>query len=352
MNDTYFHEVQSKTPTRFWVNNPTPKEAVMAIDAGAEYCTTNPTYTSKMLKNRETREDCMNIMKEILQYESDDSLVVSRLQSRIVKKIMDAFLPVYEKTDGTRGWVSIQGDPEKEDDPSDILREAESNLSLSKNYIAKVPVTKSGISAIAELSQNDVPVIATEVMSVAQAIQVSEIYTDIAVKRRNPAPMYVTHITGIFDQHLSEWKKNTGAEVNDEILWYAGILAGRKLYSIIKEREYPVVILGGGARGLHHFTEFVGADMHITINWKGTADKLIKDNPPVENRFDVPIDDSITRELLEKVPLFKAAWEEDGLQDDEYSEFPPVVLFRNMFLDGWREAKDTVREVRNESQKN
>jgi transaldolase len=348
MANTYFHQVHSKTPTRFWVNNPTPNEALMAIEAGAEYCTTNPTYASKMLKNSETMGACREIMKEILQKEPDDSLVVSQLQSRIVKKIMDAFLPVYEKSNGTRGWVSIQGDPEKEDDPSEILREAEKNLKLSKNYIAKVPVTKSGISAIAELSQNDVPVIATEVMSVAQAVQVSEIYTDIAVKRRNPAPMYVTHITGIFDQHLAEWKKNTGAEVSDEILWYAGILAGRKLYSIIKEREYPVVILGGGARGLHHFTEFVGADMHITINWKGTADKLIKDNPPVENRFDVPIKESITRELLEKVPVFKAAWEENGLRDDEYSDFPPVGLFRSMFLDGWREAKAAVQEARYE----
>jgi len=49
MAKLYFHRVQMETLTRFWVNNPTIKEAQLAIDAGAVSCITNPTYASKML---------------------------------------------------------------------------------------------------------------------------------------------------------------------------------------------------------------------------------------------------------------------------------------------------------------
>lgn len=48
MARSYFQRVQTETPTRFWVNNPTVKEAQLAIDAGAVSCTTNPTYVHKM----------------------------------------------------------------------------------------------------------------------------------------------------------------------------------------------------------------------------------------------------------------------------------------------------------------
>ena len=39
--------------------------------------------------------------------------------------------------------------------------------------------------------------------------------------------------------------------------------------------------ISGGARGLHHFTEMVGADAVVTINWQGTADTLIQQDPVV-----------------------------------------------------------------------
>ena len=348
MNSGYFHRVQNETPTRLWVNNPTASEAVEAIKAGAEYCTTNPTYGIKMLNHPEMEQAGRRILQEVLTEERDDSLAASKIQARLADILMKVFLPVYNQSEGTRGWVSIQGDPEKEENPSEILREADENLSLGKNFIAKVPVTSSGLRAIEELSANNIPVIATEVMSLSQAVHACETYVKAVSGKKKPAPIYVTHITGIFDQHLGEWKKNTGADISDEILYYAGILAGREQYRVIKERKYPVTILGGGARGLHHFTEFVGADMHITINWKGTGDQLILQNPPVVNRFFQPLEKKILDELLEKVPVFFQAWDEHGLKEEDFGDFPPVQLFRSMFLEGWNQLKETIRRYRNE----
>lgn len=348
MKNTYFHRVHKETPTRLWINNPTLEEASLAIEAGAEYCTTNPTYSIKMLENPEMERTAKTIVRDIISNEPDDSLACSAVQGLLAKKLMDVFNPVYTASSGTRGWVSIQGDPEKEDDSTEILREAEKNLHLGKNYIAKIPVTKSGLEAIAQLSAEGIPVIATEVMSLSQAVNACETYVKAIGGLKKPAPCYVTHITGIFDQHLGEWKKGSNVEIENNVLWYGGILAGRKQYQTLKDRKYPVTMLGGGARGLHHFTEFVGADMHITINWKGSADRLIRENPPVENRFDKPIGNEILEELLEKVPVFKSAWSEEELAVEEYDNFPPVILFRSMFLDGWKQMKKMISEKRNE----
>lgn len=348
MNDGYFHRVHKETPTRFWINNPTLSEAVKAIEAGAEYCTTNPTYSIKMLNNPEMKELRDEILPNVLKSQKDDGLAASAIQSQLTKRIMDIFYPIYKSSGGTKGWVSIQGDPEKEDDPSCILKEAEENLKLGKNYIAKVPVTESGIEAISELASSGVPIIATEVMSLSQAVQVCEAYVQAISGKAQSAPLYLTHITGIFDQHLEEWKKESKIDIDDDILRTAGFLAGKEQYRVIKERNYPVTMLGGGARGLHHFTDFVGADMHLTINWKGTADRLISENTKVVDAFHKNVDPKVLEELLEKVPVFKAAWFEDGLSIKEYGEYPPVILFRSMFLDGWRQLKDLIKENRNE----
>jgi transaldolase len=105
-------------------------------------------------------------------------------------------------------------------------------------------------------------------------------------------------------------------------------------------------MLGGGARGLHHFTEMVGSEMHITINWKGTADRLIEQDPPVVHRNDAPTPQYVIDELLEKLPDFRRAYEEDGLNREDFADFGPVVLFRSMFVKGWDFLLDTIRKRR------
>ena len=114
----------------------------------------------------------------------------------------------------------------------------------------------------------------------------------------------------------------------------------------MKERQYPGIMLGGGARDLHHFTEMIGSDMHVTINWKGTADKLIENDPPVVYRIDAPVPKHIVDELSAKIPDFVRAYEEDALSVSEFMDFGPVAFFRNMFIKGWDEVTAAICERR------
>ena len=93
--------------------------------------------------------------------------------------------------------------------------------------------------------------------------------------------------------------------------------------------------IGGGARGLHHFTELVGGDVNLTINWKGTADLLLAEDPAVVYRMFNPVPEQVIAELVARLPDFRRGYEEDGMQSDEYEEFGPVELFRSTFIKSW-----------------
>lgn len=203
MKESFFHRVIKNTSTRFWVNNPTIKEAQLAIEAGTESCTTNPTYASKMLVRPEMAEISRKALVKVAKEEADDSLAAAAVQAILVQKIMAVFADVHKSSGGTKGWISLQGNPEKEGDSNRIIREAEAAMKLGPNYIAKIPVTKNGIRAIRSLAAEVVPVISTEVVSLSQATSACETYVDTIRRRKNPAP-FIEHIisTVIISEYL------------------------------------------------------------------------------------------------------------------------------------------------------
>ena len=343
---SYFHRVTEQTQTRFWINNVTEEEAKIAIDAGAVGCTQNPSYVWKIFNSPE-KSNAIKILDSIIKLERDDNEVQIKLQKELVKKISEIFMPLYLESNGKQGFVSIQGDPFNEDLDS-LLKYARFNREANKNIMAKIPVTKEGLEAIEILVSERVPINATEVMAVKQALDVCEIYQRVTKGLKNPAPLFFSHITGIYDEYLSKIVEKNKIDISDDILWQAGISIAKKIYWMVKEKRYEVGFIGGGARGLHHFTEMVGADCSVTINWKGTADLLIEQNPPVVQRFLRPTPDSVIDTLIEKVEDYRKGYFVNGLKPEEYESFGPVVLFRKSFEEAWDNMLKFIKNRRNE----
>ena len=344
--NTYFHRVIQQTPTRFWINNVTEKEANLAIESGAVGCTQNPTFVWKQL-NGPAKSNILEKLDRIIKSEKDDNQVQVILQRELVAKISEILMPLYSASNGKHGFVSIQGDPFKEDLDS-LLKYARFNREAGENIMAKIPVVEEGLEAIEILVSERVPINATEVMAVRQALDVCEVYTKVAKKIKDPAPIYFSVITGIYDEYLTKYVKENGIDISDDILWQAGISIAKKVYWMVKEKDYNVGFIGGGARGLHHFTEMVGADCCITINWKGTADTLIEQNPPVVQRFLQPTPDSVIDKLVEKVEDYRRAYFVNSIKPEEYEDFGPVVHFRNSFEDAWSKMNEFIKSRRSE----
>jgi transaldolase len=339
----YFHRVHEQTPTRFWINNPTRREAKLAIGAGAVGCTTNPTHTAKMLSSADDGELARANLKRAAAEAKDAREAAVLAQRRMVSVLLEEFLSVFRSGSAGYGYVSIQGDPYAENDSGNIINEALADMKLGQNVIAKIPVTRAGLEAIEYLTAKNVPIIATEIMGVAQMIAACE--ASLRARRKSGfAPvLYVTHITGIFDEYLQGAAAGDKVDIPYDVLYQAGTAVARKQYRLMRERGYPGVMLGGGARGLQHFTEMVGGALHVTINWSGTADKLIELDPPVLCRMDEPTPEYVLDELMRALPDFTRAWRSDGLSVDEFADFGPVALFRSRFIAGWDKLLEAVK---------
>lgn len=343
--ESYFHRVQELTPTRFWINNVTREQARIAIDAGAVGCTQNPSYTWKMLQSDESGY-AYELMEGILRTEPDDNEVQIKLQAALVADIAKIFYPIYEATHGVHGYVSIQGDPFHEDTDS-ILRAAEYNRKVGgPNAMVKVPVTEEGIEAIGELIKMRIPINCTEVMSVRQAMEVAEIYDTLTKKIADPAPLYISHIAGIFDEEMKSIVEKENINISDDIVWQAGVSIAKKIYWMLKAKNYKVGLISGGARGLHHFTEMVGSDYSVTINWDGTADKLIEMNPPVVERFFQPTPEYVVDQLMEKVKQFRLYYYDNAITSADYEGLGAVIRFRESFERSWTSTKQAIEARR------
>jgi len=333
MSSDYFLRLKKETPTRFWINNPSQSDVEQAIANGAINCTTNPAYCSKL--SVRDPEYLHRVIDEILmEVTTDIEEAAVLVYQRASKRVMDAFMPLYEESGGEYGYVTMQDDPREDQDTEAVIRGVHSNRKLGENYMVKIPVIQGGMEAIERCVEENIPICATEVFSIAQARCICDLYEEAAQRTGNYPPFFVTHITGIFDEYLGKVARREGIEIDPDVLAWAGCTVARKEYRFIKERGYHTTMLGGGARGNHHFTEMVGGDVHVTINWT-TAEDIMAQDTPLVDRIGVETPPAVIDELCEKFPDFRRAYEDDGLAVEEYAEYGPVQLFRNAFMKGW-----------------
>jgi len=342
----YFLRVAAQSPTEFWINNPTREHADLAIANGASGCTNNPSYTQKMVDHPKEGPGALRILDDVIRESDNDDEVAAIFQRRLVGPIAERFMPIYTQHSGDRGFVSIQGDPIHEDDPDVVIREALENRKVSPNICCKIPTTKSGLAAMEYLVEQDIPMNATEIFGISQAIALCETYVKASQRTGKRPKLYISHIAGIYDDHFRNVVEKERIDISPDVLWQAGIAVFRKLYALKEERGYPGIFVAGGARGLHHFTEMVGGKVCCTINWEGTADALLEQDPPVVYRLFNPVPQKVLDELMEKLPDFRRGYLEDGLDIEEFEEFGPVRLFRSSFINSWSRVLELIRARR------
>ncbi len=348
MRDSYFLRVKNQTPTNFWVNNVTVNQAKLGLQNGALGATQNPAYLSKIFGKSEDAQVVDELLVDILKNEKDDDEAMAKIQIAQINRIAEQFLPLYEETEGEEGYVSIQANPFREN-TDDILRYARMAREKYPNIICKIPVVESAIPAMKELIKERIPILATEVMSLQQALCANALFEEASKGIKHKAPFMIAHIAGIFDEQLNADVEEQNIDVSRDALWQAGISVAKKIHQEYDAKQSKIRFMDGGARGLHHFTEMVGCRGYVTINWKGTADKLIETDPVVIDRFNAPVSNTVIDELIEKVPNYKKAYLINGLTVQEFESFPPVVRFRKQFEKGWMAGIEYIKEFRKQN---
>jgi transaldolase len=204
--------------------------------------TANPTTFQKALAagNAYDKE-----MGQLLAAGVRDSQLYEALATADVRRAADLLRPVYDRTEGEDGYVSLEVSPELARDTAGTMQEARRlhRLVDKPNLMVKIPATAAGIPAIRMALAEGINVNITLIFSIENYREVAEAYLDALTDRRGEgrdlrvasvASFFVSRVDVLVDKLLEE--RIAKARTDDErahlnsLLGKAAIANARLVY--------------------------------------------------------------------------------------------------------------------------
>ena len=195
------------------------------IDSGLLGMTSNPTIFEQALSSGIEYDLAISSLAYTGKstFEIYDDLTVKDVQDAA-----DMFMPVYDKTDGLDGYVSLEVNPKLAYDTGESIKEARRLYQKVNraNVMFKIPSTPQGIEAIEELVSSGININATLIFSLKQYADVAQAYIkgiSRLVKSRKDvsrvssvASIFVSRIDTKVDKELDEILPNIIQSANKE----------------------------------------------------------------------------------------------------------------------------------------
>ena len=342
------HKMVATTETDLWNDSCSVSELSYAIENGAVGATANPVIVGEVLsKNMDLWEDTIRRLIAQGPRATEDE-IAWQLTEQMCVKGAELLVPIFEREKGKKGRLSIQTNPQFYRNPDLIVEQAVHFNSLAPNMIVKIPVTEAGVTAIEEASFRGISINATVCFTVAQAVAVAEAVARGLERRRKAGEDVArmgpvcTIMVGRVDDWLKEVAERENIVTDPAYLDWAGVAVMKKAYRLFKERGYVPRLLAAATRHHRHWSEFVGADMVVTLTHKWQQ-RFNASDVEVVSRIDSPVDPAIIDGLSEKFVDFRRAYEEQGLAPGEFDGFGPTKKTLYSFLVGYQ---DLVRVIR------
>jgi len=344
------HQTSESTKTDVWNDSCAIAELTYAVENGAVGGTTNPVIVSQVLK-KELPQWTPRI-KDLAAKNpaASEDVVAWLLIEEMAVGAAKILKPIYDKTSGKKGRLSIQTNAKFYRDAKSMVEQACHFNDLYPNNNVKMPVTKAGVEAVEESTYRGVSVNGTVSFTVAQAIQVAEA-VERGLKRREKegkdisgmAPV-CTIMVGRTDDWVKKVVEKKGIMLDPGIMEWAGVAVMKKAYRIYQERGYRTRLLAAAYRNHMHWSEFIGGDMCLTIPYDWQV-KFNASDIEVKSRIDDPVDPKIVAELSAKVPAFVQAYEENGLSVEEFDTYGATRRTLRGFLAGYEDLVKMVRDI-------
>jgi transaldolase len=189
--------------------------------------TSNPTIFDHALKNSTAYDTA--IREGLAEGKSGEGLFFD-LALDDLTRAADLFLPIYNRTNGVDGWVSLEVSPLLAHDTTSTIAAAK-GLSAGAgrpNLFIKIPGTKEGLPAIEEAIFAGVPVNVTLLFSREQYVAAAEAYLR-GVERRIAAGLnpQVGSVASIF---ISRWDVAVAGKVLEGLNNRLGIAVAGRIY--------------------------------------------------------------------------------------------------------------------------
>ena len=168
-----------------------------------------------------------------------------------LRRAADMFLPVYRRTNGVDGFVSLEVSPLLANDAATTTSEAARLHALAgrPNFFIKIPGTTAGLKSIEATIFAGVPVNVTLLFSADQYLAAAEAYTK-AIERRVEAGLdpYVPSVASVF---VSRWDGPLAGELPADLHLKLGIAISHRTYGAYRallESDRWQRLLNEGAR--------------------------------------------------------------------------------------------------------
>ena len=157
--------------------------------------------------------------------------VFFKLAIEDIRRAADLFIPVYQKTNGLDGFVSIEVSPLLAYDAENTIRSARDIFSRvgRPNVFIKIPGTPEGLPAIEKVIAEGIPVNVTLLFSAEQYSAAAEaVLKGIETRIEKGLDPCVNSVASVF---VSRWDKAVAAKAPAELLNKLGIAVMQKTYS-------------------------------------------------------------------------------------------------------------------------
>jgi len=189
--------------------------------------TSNPTIFDHAIKNSAAYDSA--IAAQLRSQKSGEELFFE-LALDDLTRAADQFRPIYDKTNGVDGWVSLEVSPMLAHDAASTLREAKDLHARAgrQNLFIKIPGTKEGLPAIEEAIFAGIPVNVTLLFSREQYLAVAEAYLR-GVERRIEAGLN-PNVGSVASVFVSRWDAAVASHLPEALRNRLGIAVAMRTY--------------------------------------------------------------------------------------------------------------------------
>ena len=347
--DARLYQTTATTATDYWNDSCSVEELTYAIERGAVGATTNPTIVGDVLKKEMHlwRERIAEIVEQNPTWSEDE--ITWQLIEEMAMRGAELLLPVFEREGGKKGRLSIQTDPRLYRDAARIAEQALRFAALAPNMQVKIPVTEAGVQAIETVTAAGVNINATVCFTVPQALAVAEA-VERGLRRREAtgedvssmAPV-CTLMVGRLDDWMQVLMKRDGVAADPGCVPWAGLACMKKAYAMARERGYRTRLLAAAYRHHLHWSELIGGDVVLTIpySWQ----RLFNESDiAVVPRMDDPVPAEMAKELYDRFPDFRRAYDADGMTPAEFDSYGATARTLRGFIASYHDLVAVVRE--------
>jgi transaldolase len=283
---------------------------------------------------------------------------------KVVELGAKLFLPSWEKSNRTHGYLSGQVDPRDCFDAERMLKQALDIAPIAPNVMVKVPGTREGYQVIEELTARGIATNNTLSFTVPQFVACMEaVQRGLAKAKHDKVDLsrwrsVITHMSGRYGT-LGDLKAQADSRritLSETDMRWAELLIFKRAYRMLQECKHPSKMLmcsmkisppmSDGSLASWHIEKIAGSDVVYACP-PGYIEGLMQVEDQMKPFDPEAIYEEAPQPVLEKLlrlPYFVEAYEPDGMKREDFNKQAALIATAAEFSKAIRSTVDFIAQ--------